>query len=173
MTMISRRYKPIPFVAALAMLLVASLSTAKTPSLIGKPAPDFALKSLSGTNIRLSEYQGQVVIVNFWARWAGGSRREIPLLERIHSTYRRAGLIVLGVSVDEDRVRAMEFARTLPVTYPLMFDVSYGIGKDYGLVKLPVTYIIDRGGIVRYVHGGFPRDAEKAYVDEIRELLSE
>jgi peroxiredoxin len=151
----------------------ASFALAKPPRIVGQPAPDFALKSLTGANIRLSEYRGQVVLVNFWARWAGGSRREIPVLEHIHATYARAGVAVLGVSVDEDLPRAREFARSLAVTYPLMFDVSYKIGKDYGLQKLPVTVLIDRAGIVRYVHEGLSRSTEQSYVDEIRELLGE
>jgi peroxiredoxin len=95
------------------------------------------------------------------------------MLEHIHATYSRAGVTVLGVSVDEDLPRAREFARSLAVTYPLMFDVSYKIGKDYGLQKLPVTVLIDRAGIVRFVHDGLSRDAEQTYVDEIRELLGE
>jgi peroxiredoxin len=170
--MYSRPYIKTLCIAAV-VAMSASLAFAKPPKIVGQPAPDFALKSLTGANIRLSEYRGQVVIVNFWARWAGGSRREIPLMERIHATYSRAGVAVLGVSVDEDLPRAREFARSLAVTYPLVFDVSYKIGKDYGLQKLPVTVLIDRAGIVRFVHDGSSRSVEQIYVDEIRELLGE
>src|SRR5580698_5338586 len=76
-------------------------SSAAAPTLIGKDAPDFVLKGLDGRNLRLSEFRGQVVLVNFWARWAGDTRREIPALNKINTTYQRAGLIVLGISVDE------------------------------------------------------------------------
>jgi len=69
------------------------------PSIVGKPAPDFALRGLDGRNLRLSEFRGQVVLVNFWARSDGDSRQQMPALDRINITYQRAGLVVLGVSV--------------------------------------------------------------------------
>src|SRR6202165_4332010 len=100
--------------------LIAS-SRAAAPSLVGKEAPDFVLKSMDGRNLRMSEFRGQVVLVNFWARWAGDSRQEMPALDRINTTYNRGGLVVLGVSVDEDLNRAREFAGAMKVSYPLMF----------------------------------------------------
>ncbi len=91
-------------------LITPSIAAAPTPTLVGREAPDFVLKALDGRNLRLSEFRGQVVLVNFWARWAGDSRQEMPALDRINTTYGRAGLVVLGVSVDEDLGRAREFA---------------------------------------------------------------
>ena len=68
----------------------AASSFAAAPTLVGKDAPDFVLKSLDGSNLRLSEFRGQVVLVNFWARWAGDSRQEMPALNRINTTYESA-----------------------------------------------------------------------------------
>ena len=82
--------------------VLATSAPSAVPTLLGKPAPDFVLKSSDGRNLRLSEYRGQVVLINFWARWAGDSRQEMPALDKINTTYSRAGLVVLGVSVDED-----------------------------------------------------------------------
>jgi thiol-disulfide isomerase/thioredoxin len=99
--------------AAAGMMVVANpvvLAAPTAAALVGREAPDFILKGTDGQNLRLSEFRGQVVLVNFWARWAGDSRQEMPALERINTTYRRAGLVVLGVSLDEDRRRAGEFA---------------------------------------------------------------
>src|ERR1022692_2578068 len=95
-------------VAMSALLAAGAFSAVST--LVGTPAPDFALRSMDGKNRRLSEFRGQVVLVNFWARWAGDSRLEMPALDRINTTYNRAGLVVLGVSVDEDWRRARQFA---------------------------------------------------------------
>src|ERR1700676_595240 len=103
---------------------LAALSFAAAPTLVGKDAPDFVLKATDGANLRLSEFRGQVVLVNFWARWANDSRREIPALSRINTTYQRAGLVILGVSVDEDLRRAREFADSMKVSYPMMFDTG-------------------------------------------------
>src|ERR1700734_3240430 len=108
-----------------------SPSPAAAPTMVGKDAPDFVLKAVDGTNLRLSEFRGQVVLVNFWARWAGDSRQEMPALDRINTTYGRAGLVVLGVSIDEDLARAREFASAMKVSYPILFATGSDIGRDY------------------------------------------
>ena len=156
-----------------ACALLAASSVAAAPTLIGKEAPDFVLKSLNGTNLRLSEYRGQVVLVNFWARWAGDSRQEMPALDRINTTYQRAGLVVLGISVDEDLRRAAEFAASMRVSYPILFDTGSNVGRDYLLEKMPMTILVDRAGIVRFSKAGFKLGDERAYLDQIRELLRE
>ncbi len=140
--------------------------------MVGRDAPDFTLKARDGANLRLSEFRGQVVLVNFWARWANDSRREMPALDRIHTTYGRAGLVVLGVSVDDDLRRAQEFADSMKVSYPVMFDTGL-LGRDYQLGKLPMTILVDRSGVVRYSYLGYKRGDDRLYLDHIRELLRE
>jgi peroxiredoxin len=148
-------------------------SIAAAPTLVGKDAPDFVLKSMDGSNLRMSEFRGQVVLVNFWARWEGDSRLVMAALDRINTTYGRAGLVVLGVSIDEDLERAREFASAMKVSYPIMFDTGSHIGQDYLLQKMPMTVLVDRSGVVRYTNAGFKRGDERAYLDHIRELLRE
>jgi len=154
-------------------LVLSAVVSAAAPTLVGKAAPDFVLKGLDGRNLRMSEFRGQVVLVNFWARWAGDTRQEMPALNRINTTYERAGLVVLGVSVDEDLGRAREFAGAMKVSYPILFDTGSDIGRDYLLQKMPVTILVDRSGVVRYSNVGFKRGDERAYLDHIRELLRE
>jgi peroxiredoxin len=158
-------------------LLLAAMLTAPShaaaPTLIGKDAPDFVLRALDGRNLRLSEYRGQVVLVNFWARWEGDTREQMRALDRINTTYQRAGLVVLGVSVDEDVRRAREFADAMAVSYPILFDDGPDLGKDYMLQKMPVTILVDRTGVVRYSAVGFKHGDERGYLDQIRELLRE
>ncbi len=146
---------------------------ADAPTMVGRDAPDFVLKAADGTNLRLSEFRGQVVLVNFWARWANDSRREIPALNRINTTYQRAGLVILGISVDEDFRRAHEFADSMKVSYPMMFDTGEVLGRDYQLGKMPMTILVDRSGVVRYSHLGYKRGDDRMYLDQIRELLRE
>lgn len=163
-----------PLFALLVLTAAAGFAApADVTSLVGKEAPDFALKSRDGANLRLSEYRGQVVLVNFWARWAGESRQEMPVLDKIYNTYGRAGLVVLGVSVDEDLARAHEFADAAKVSYPIMFDTGSEVGHDYLLQKMPMTVLIDRSGVIRYAHVGFKRGDDRTYLDRIRELLRE
>jgi peroxiredoxin len=113
------------------------------------------------------------VLVNFWARWAGDTHREMRALDKINTTYQRAGLVVLGVSIDEDLRRAQEFADSMKVSYPIMFDTGSDIGRDYQLAKMPVTILIDRSGVVRFSHIGFQRGDDRMYLEQIRELLRE
>ena len=157
----------------LAAACMLPAGAAETPSLVGKDAPDFVLKASDGTNLRLSEYRGQVVLVNFWARWAGDTHREMRALDKINMTYGRAGLVVLGISIDEDLRRAQEFADSMKVSYPMMFDTGSEIGRDYQLAKMPMTILVDRSGVVRYSHVGFKRGDDRMYLEQIRELLRE
>jgi len=153
--------------------LLAAASPAAAPTIVGKDAPDFVLKSMDGRNLRLSEFRGQVVLVNFGrvgrAIHGRKCRRSIESTPRIT----RAGLIVLGVSVDEDSRRAREFAGAMKVGYPILFDTSSSIGRDYLLQKMPMTILVDRSGVVRYANVGFKRGDDGAYLDQIRELLRE
>ena len=151
----------------------AAASIGAAPGILGKPAPDFVLRGLDGRNLRLSEFRGQVVLVNFWARTDGDSRQQMPALDRINITYQRAGLVVLGVSVDEDLRRSKEFAASMGVSYPILFDTGTEIGKDYFLQKMPMTILVDRAGVVRYSSVGFKHGDEHIFLDQIRELLRE
>jgi peroxiredoxin len=156
----------------LSATLAAPLNAA-APTIVGKDAPDFVLRGLDGRNLRLSEFRGQVVLVNFWTRSDGDSRQQMPALDRINITYQRAGLVVLGVSVDDDLRRSKEFAAAMGVSYPILFDTGSRIGKDYLLQKMPMTILVDRAGVVRYSAVGFKRGDERVYLDQIRELLRE
>lgn len=157
-------------VAALAFVALAHSSTTK---LLKQPAPDFALRSLEGENLRLSEHLGEVVIVNFWATWCGPCRQEMPALDELYNKYRRAGLVLLGVNLDDDVVRAKEMARALKVTYPVLFDSRKEVSRAYQVGAMPVTVLIDREGVVRYVAESYRPGFEKIYAEQLRKLLNE
>jgi peroxiredoxin len=165
--------KALRMVSMLLSAVMAASALAAAPSIVGKEAPDFVLRGLDGRNLRLSEFRGQVVLVNFWTRSDGDSRQQMPALDRINTTYQRAGLMVLGVSVDDDLRRSKEFAAAMSVSYPLLFETGTQIGRDYFLQKMPMTILVDRSGVVRYAAVGFKRGDERTYVDQIRGLLRE
>ncbi len=141
--------------------------------LAGQTAPDFALKSATGDNLRLSEYRGEVVMINFWATWCGPCRQEMPHLEELYNRYQRVGFNLLGVNIDDDSGRAMQMVEELGVTFPVLFDEQKEVSKLYSVEAMPVTLLLDRSGTVRHVHLGYQPGFEEKYLTEIRALLRE
>ena len=133
-------------------LLGLSAPGGAAPGLLGQPAPDFALRSFADQNVRLSEHLGEVVVINFWATWCGPCRQEMPLLDELYGKYRRAGLVMFSINLDEDRGRAMEMAQTLEVSYPVLFDEHKDVSRSYQVNAMPVTLLIGRDGVVRCHH---------------------
>jgi peroxiredoxin len=152
---------------------VFAASSLASSGLEGQTAPDFALKSSTGENLRLSEYRGDVVMINFWATWCGPCRQEMPLLDELYSRYNRVGFNLLGVNIDDDSRRAMQMVEELGVNFPVLFDASKEVSKLYEVEAMPVTVIVDRQGTVRYVHHGYKPGYEDKYLDQIRSLLRE
>ena len=155
------------------LTVMAASSLASSGNLTGQKAPDFALKSSSGDNLRLSEYRGEVVMINFWATWCGPCRQEMPLLDELFSRYERVGFTLLGVNIDDDPKRAMAMIDELGVTFPVLFDSTKDVSKLFEVNAMPVTVILDREGNVRHVHHGYKPGYEEKYLTEVRALLRE
>ena len=151
----------------------ALLSLAASADIVGKPAPDFALRSMQGPSMRLSEHLGEVVVINFWATWCGPCRQEMPLLDALYGKYKQAGLVLLSVNIDEKVEPAIEMAQTLKVSYPVLFDARKEVSRAFDVGAMPVTVLVDRAGVVRYVSEGYKPGYEKRYTDKLRELLNE
>jgi peroxiredoxin len=159
-------------VLALLVTVFAATSLASS-GLEGLTAPDFALKSSTGENLRLSEYRGDVVMINFWATWCGPCRQEMPLLNELYTRYQRVGFNLLGVNIDDDPRRAMQMIDELGVSFPVLFDSRKEVSKLYEVEAMPVTVLVDREGNVRYVHHGYKPGYEDKYLDQVRSLLRE
>lgn len=160
-------------VAALAAAWPVTPALAQPPVRAGVDAPDFALSSSAGTNLRLSEHRGQVVMINFWATWCGPCRQEMPKLDEIFARYEPAGFTLLAVNIDEDSARAQRLADELGVSFPLLFDNEQSVSRLYDVQAMPMTVLVDREGKVRSVHYGYRAGMEQRYLDEVRALLRE
>ncbi|MGB5245132.1 MAG: TlpA disulfide reductase family protein [Woeseia sp.] len=156
-----------------ALLSLIAMTSLASSALTGQAAPDFVLKSASGSNLRLSEYRGDVVMINFWATWCGPCRQEMPLLDDLYSRYERVGFKLLGVNIDDDSRRAMKMIEELGVSFPVLFDEQKDVSKLYQVEAMPVTVLVDRNGTVRHVHHGYKPGYEQKYLTEIRSLLRE
>jgi peroxiredoxin len=156
-----------------AALVVAGAPLAVHAVGVEQPAPDFTLKSLEGTNLRLDEYKGQVVLINFWASWCGPCRQELPLLDRINERYRDAGFAVLGVNVEGTMGPASEMAKKTGVTFPVLVDENQRVSEMYDLEAMPTSVVVDRDGVVKYVHRGYKPGDEAKYVEVVKKLIAE
>ena len=154
----------------LAIFMGSSLASS---GLTGKTAPDFVLKSATGENLRLSEYRGDVVMINFWATWCGPCRQEMPLLDELYDRYQRVGFNLLGINIDDDSRRAMAMVNELGISFPVLFDEDKKVSKLYEVEAMPLTILLDREGTVRHVHHGYKPGYEQKYLNEIRSLLRE
>lgn len=136
-------------------------------------APDFTLKSLDGGNLRLEEYRGQVVLINFWASWCGPCRQEMPILDRLHHRYEDTGFAVLGVNVEGEAAPAQEIVDKTNVTFPILIDDGQHVSEMYNLEAMPSTVVVDRDGVVRYIHRGYKPGDEAKYVEVVKQLIRE
>ena len=157
---------------ALVFSILAATSLASS-GMEGQVAPDFALKSTTGENLRLSEYRGDVVMINFWATWCGPCRQEMPLLDELYARYHRVGFNLLGVNIDDDTTRALRMVEELDLHFPVVFDTRKEVSRLYNVEAMPATILVDREGKIRHVHHGYKPGYEDKYLDQIRALLRE
>ncbi len=154
---------------ALAACFVTVASAA--PS-VGR-APAFTLSALDGRTVSSASFKGHVVLVNFWATWCGPCRQEMPALDRLDRQYAHAGLTMVGISVDTGPGPVKALLARFPVHYTILLDADTRVSTAYHVETMPSTFIIDRHGVVRYVHHGYRPGDERAYATWIRRLLRE
>jgi peroxiredoxin len=163
-------------VFAATMLALVSLASGRLPAAITaanlrKIAPDFTLKNSNGSSVKLSEYKGKVVLLDFWATWCGGCKVEIPWFMEFAEKHKRSGLAVVGVAMDEDGWKLVKpYLKEKKVNYPVVIG-NEALAKQYGVDSLPMTLLIDRDGKVAASHIGLV-DKQK-FEDEIRVLLQD
>ena len=156
-----RRHLTVANAFFIAMLLVAAFALARrqgfflaSPSVKVRSqdersviAPEFALPGLSGSPVRLSDHQGKVILLNFWATWCPPCRAEMPSMETLYQTYRDRGLVILAVSGDRAGRSVVEsFVQDRGVTFPILMDPNGEVIAQYGVRGLPTSYLLDRRG---------------------------
>jgi peroxiredoxin len=137
-----------------------------------RTAPDFTLADAQGANIRLSDYKGKVVLLNFWATWCGPCQVEIPWFEEFERKYKDRGFTVLGVSVDEDGWKAVKpYVAQKRMNYPVVLG-NEKVSDSYGGVdSIPTTLMVDRDGRIAATHVGL--ESKSTYEKEVVKLLGD
>ena len=117
-------------------------------------APDFSLPELNGNSLRLSDYRGKVVLLDFWATWCDPCREETPHLVELQDKYRDQGLQIIGVSMDDSPEPVRDFYRLFQMNYPVAMG-NAKIGELYGgVLGLPIAFVISRDGRIFTKHIG-------------------
>lgn len=155
---------------ALVLLGAAHLSVATARAIEpGSVAP----VSARGSGLSISDYKGEVVLLDFWASWCATCKLSLPFLDRMQRTYGPRGLRVIAVNVDEDRSDAERLLKPLAPQFSVVFDPKGELPAEYKISSMPTSYLIDRRGTVREKHEGFRQSSEHEIEDQIRRLLGE
>lgn len=131
-------------------------------------APDFTTEDAAGNRVSSRSFRGKVVLLNFWATWCPPCRLEMPSMERLYGEFRGRGLEIVAVNFMEPRELVQAFAREQNLTYPMLLDRRSDIAEQYGVLRLPETVVIGRGGEVIAKTTGY----KDWYKEDVRELVS-
>jgi len=152
------------------LLMTGAVSSA---DITGEPAPDFVLPSLQGSNLRLSEYRSEVVVVGFWSSWCRRCRQAMPLYESLRARYKDEGLNVLTIAVDGDQDEARKMAADYGLKFPMLLDREHEVSRLYDLGRLPMTLVIDREGNVIFIDEGFRDQGGALIAAKVAGLMAE
>jgi len=136
------------FVACLALISLSACYSGSRPPRIGSAAPEITIQD-SDHSVKLSDYRGQVVVLNFWATWCPPCVEEMPSLVEMQRRMKAKGITVIGVSVDVDQSAYNRFLKDHNVNLLTVRDPGQKSSNLYGTFKFPETYIIDRNGVMR------------------------
>ena len=142
-----------PVVALLAFGLTRNARDLPS-TMIGKPAPDFALKNLEGKEVSLKSLEGKNLIVNFWATWCGPCYQEHAVLKAVQKNLAGDSLVLLGVVYQDTVENVKEYLKQEGKPFEVLFDPDNKMGIDYGVGGVPETFFIDSKGIIREKHSG-------------------
>jgi peroxiredoxin len=149
----------------------ANSGSAASHPLVGAPAPGFELRELvGGGDQSLEAYAGKVVIVDFWATWCEPCKQSFPAYQKLVSQM-GGDLVVLGISQDDDAKGIPAFLSETGAKFPVVWDDGKAVAKSYDPPTMPTAYVIDKSGIVRFVHVGYRAGDEATLEDEVRSLM--
>jgi peroxiredoxin len=141
--------------AAVAYTLYANFTKDEVQKVeVGKKAPDFVLTDLSGEKHQLSDYEGEGVLLNFWATWCKPCEKEMPYLNNQYQAYKDQGVHVIAVNIGESNVAVSDFSKRYDLQFPIVTDKDSQVMTAYGVDPLPITFLIDKQGNVVEIHKG-------------------
>jgi peroxiredoxin len=154
------------------LLVLATAAVARAEVKAGQPAADFAGTTLAGSPLKLSSLRGKVVLVDFWASWCEPCKKELPLLDKLAPKLRARGIEIVAVNIDDDSKKASDFVASHALHLTVVPDSTKKIVGAYEPPKMPSSFVVDKSGVVRAVHGGFEPGDEAKLEAELNALVS-
>lgn len=127
----------------------------------------------SAPKLRLSDYKGKVLYVDFWASWCGPCVLSMPLLNNLRNKYKDVGFEVIAINLDDDLLLAAKFIESMNIDYPIVSDIHGTVAKQYKVNGLPTAYVIDASGTIQLMHKGFKKSDIKFIEAVVDKALSE
>jgi peroxiredoxin len=159
------------FLTLLAVLLLTAASARLSALEPGSRFPAFEQASLEGE--LPAELAGKVLLVDFWASWCAPCKASFPALSSLHSDYTDRGFAVIGVSVDEKKSAYEQFLKRNKPAFPTVRDAAHRLAGQVNVPTMPTSYLVDRRGVVRFVHSGFHDHTPAELRRQIQQLLDE
>lgn len=153
-------------------LFAAQPSPWEIEGLIGKKAPDFALKDINNKPFNLSSLRGKVVILNFWATWCPPCRAEMPSLNNLYREFRNKGLEVVAISTDRYSSIIKDYISKNPIDFTVLIDTDNKVSRQFKVFSIPTTFLIDRNGIIIERYLGEENWASPEIKKKIKEALT-
>lgn len=147
----------------------AAPSRTAMPGVEGTQAADFALTDGDGETVRLSDYKGKVVLVDFWATWCPPCRKEIPGFVQLKDKYGSEGVEIIGVAVSDEWPNVEQFSKAYKINYPVVMGDQETVRSYGNFTGIPTTFVIDREGVIRKKHTGYA--SPEFFAKAIEDLL--
>jgi peroxiredoxin len=146
-----------------------SLTQAEGAPRVGSPAPDFSLLGLDKQSLRLGQFRGKAVLLNFWATWCAPCSAEMPNIEQVYQGLSHDDVAILAVNQEEFADQVSGYADLYHLHFPILLDSHAQVGNLYRVQALPTTVFVDRSGIIREIHIGGPmsQDFIKAHIQSL------
>jgi thiol-disulfide isomerase/thioredoxin len=148
-------------------LFLAACGSTSGPEFVAFSAPDFSLSDLQGNTVRLSQYRGKPVVINFWATWCAPCKEELPLLEKTYQANKNQ-LQILGVDIAEENSKVAAKVKEVGLTYTTLLDPYLEVTNQYKVTAYPTSIFVDKDGMVQAIRMGAVTDQTiQTYLDKI------
>lgn len=137
---------------------------------VGSLAPDFELPGLDSRSVKLSDFRGRPVLLNFWGTWCPACVYEMPFLESAYAKKKADGLVILAVDVGDSKARVEQFIEEKGLTFDVVLDYTQSAVRVYGIQYYPTSFLIDKQGVIQLVKVG-PFASETSVLDAVKRIM--